>query len=106
MTTRAELARRRAEEQPDRRVELPDAREARGQGELADAQVRRLEQHASRLGALRPGEGERTGADRVQQASMDVTLAVAEPRGEPADALAIDDAVGDQPHRATDEVGA
>ena len=37
---------------------------------------------------------------------MNVPLGVAEPPREPGDALAVDDAVGDQPHRAPDEVAA
>ena len=37
---------------------------------------------------------------------VELAHAVAEPRGEPGDALAVDDAVADQPHRARDDVGA
>ena len=44
--------------------------------------------------------------DHGHELAVHVALGVAEPRGETADALAIDDAVGDQAHRAPDEVGA
>ena len=42
----------------------------------------------------------------VDEQAVEVALAVAEPGGEPGDALAVDDAVGDEPHRPADDVGA
>ena len=46
------------------------------------------------------------GAELGDELAVQVALAVAEPPREPGDALAVDDAVGDQPHRAADDVGA
>ena len=71
----------------------------------ANGSVGRLDQHPRGLRPLGAGQRDRTGADLGDELAVQVPLAVAEPAGEPGDALAVDDAVGDQPHRATDEVG-
>ena len=87
-------------------VELAHAREAGGERDLGEREVGRLDQRARRLRALRAGERERPGPELCRDEAVELAHAVAEPRGEPGDALAIDDAVADQAHRARDDVGA
>ena len=102
----AQLGRRRREHLADRLVELADAREAGRERDLGERQRGRLDQQAGGLRALRAGERERPGAELGDELAVQVALAVAEPRGEPSHALAVDAAVADQPHRAADHVGA
>ena len=103
---RAQLARRRGEHLPDRRVELAHALKARREGHLDDRDTRRLEQDPRRLSALRTREREWPGADDGNELAVDMALAVAEAASEPADAIAVDDAVGNQAHGPPDEIGA
>jgi hypothetical protein len=56
--------------------------------------------------ARRAGERERSGPDLGGEQAMEVALGVAEPARETGDTLPVDDAVGDEPHRASDGVGA
>jgi hypothetical protein len=56
--------------------------------------------------APRAGERERTGPDLGGKQAVEVALGVAEPARKPGDALPVADAVGDEPHRASDGVGA
>ena len=65
-----------------------------------------LDQRPRGLGALGTGERERAGAELVGQHPVELAHAVAEAAGEAGDALAVDHAVGDQPHRPADEVAA
>lgn len=58
------------------------------------------------MGALGPGEGHGPGAEFRGELPLDLPGAVAEPRGEPGDALAVHDAVGDEPHGPADDVRA
>lgn len=51
-------------------------------------------------------ERERTGPDPCGKQAVEVALGVAEPAHEPGEALPVDDAGGDEPHRASDSVGA
>ncbi len=102
----AQLAGRQREHLLDRRVELAHAVKARRERHLDDRQLRRLDQDARRLRALGAGERERAGADDRDELAVHVTLGVAEPAREADDALAVDQAVGDQPHRAPDEIRA
>ena len=53
-----------------------------------------------------PGERERATADDRDELAMHVALGVAKPPREAANAFAVDHAVGDQPHRASDEIRA
>ena len=101
-----QLARRQREHLAHRVVELAHAREAGRERDLGEAELGRLDQRARRLRALRAGERERPGAELRGDEPVELAHAVAEPRGEPGDALAVDDAVADQPHRARDDVGA
>ena len=70
-----------------------------------ERQLGRLDQHAGALGALRTSERDRARADLGGQLPVQVPLAVAEPLAEFGDASAVDDAVGDQAHRAPDQIG-
>lgn len=57
------------------------------------------------MGALCLGEGDRSGAQFRGELPLHLAGAVAESRGEPGDALAVDDAVGDETHGAAHDVG-
>ena len=46
------------------------------------------------------------GADLVDQRAVHLPLGVAQPPGQARDAVAVDDAVGDQAQRAADEIAA
>jgi hypothetical protein len=105
---------RRPRPQPARRVcerlahgvvALAHAGEAGGEGHVGDKEIGRLEQDARRLAALRPGEGERASAHLGRDEAVQLARAVAETAGQSFDALAVDDAVTDQPHGAGDDVG-
>src|SRR5215203_4576229 len=54
--------------------------------------------------AVSTRQGEWTGAELGGQHAGEVPRRVAEPCSEPGHALALDDAVGDEPHRAGGEV--
>jgi hypothetical protein len=85
---------------------LPDTPEAGGQRDVSDRQRRPLEEHSRRLRALRARQGKRTRADHGHERAMYMALGVAQLLRQAADAVAVDHAVGDQAHRATDQVGA
>ena len=87
----AQLPWRQGEDLPHRVVELPDAAEAGGEGDLGEGQVGRLGEDAGDLGTVRPGEGERPGAELGHERPLELAAAVAEPAGETTDAVAIDD---------------
>ena len=71
----------------------------------ANGIVGRLDQDPGGLGATGPGQRERTGAELGGEQPVEVPRGVADPGGEALDAVALDDAVGDQPHRAAGDVG-
>ena len=71
----------------------------------AEVKVGRLQQNACVLCTGSPGDRQGPGADNTGQHPMYVTLAESELRGKPRHALAIDHAVGNQPHRAADRIG-
>ena len=75
-------------------------------GDVDQPQGAGLDQHPRRLGALGAGERERAGAQLGAQLAVQVALAVGQPPGEPRDPLAVDDPVGDQPHRAGRQIAA
>src|SRR5687767_14883228 len=54
--------------------------------------------------SLGAGDGQRTGAQLFAHDAGQMALAVAEPASEAADAFAVHDTVGDQPHRSGDDV--
>jgi hypothetical protein len=85
-------------------VELPDAGEPRRERHIGDGQVGRHQQRARVLGAVGPGERERAGAQLGHEHAGQVARRVAEAGGEAGDALALHDAVGDEPHRAAREI--
>ena len=63
-----------------------------------------VEQHPRGLRAVRAGERERPGAELGGEHAGEVPGGVAESRGEAGHALALDDAVGDEPHGPRGEV--
>ncbi len=87
-------------------VELPHAGESGGEGDLGDGQRGGLEQYPRGVGALGAGEGHRAGAEFGVELALELAGAVAQAAGESGDALAVDDAVADQPHGAADHIGA
>ena len=101
-----QLARRPGEDGPDRVVELPQAGEPGGEGDLPEGQVGRLDEDPCRLRALRARETERSRAELVAQQAPELARAVGEPPRQPVHAFAVDDAVGDQAHGAPRHVGA
>ena len=64
-----------------------------------------LEQHPRRLAALGPGQGQWPGAHFGGEETVELAGAVAEPAGQTFDAVAVDDAVANEPHGAGDDVG-
>ncbi len=87
-------------------VELADAGEPGGEGDIGDREGRGLQQHPCSLRALRPGQRQRPGADLGDQQAVQLPLGVAEPAGQAGHAVAVDDAVADQPQRPAGDVGA
>ena len=57
------------------------------------------------MGPLRPCQRERAGAELVGELAVQVPRAVVEPSGQPGNTFPVDDAVGDEPHGAADEIG-
>ena len=103
---RPERHRGDSEDLLDRFVELPHAREAGREGDLCGTEPCRLEQDPRRLSALGPGERQRTRPYLGDQQPVEMSLAVSEPAGQSRHAVPVDDAVGDEAHRAPDRVGA
>ena len=102
----AQLAGRGGEHLADRVVELAHAAEPGGEGDGGERHRRRLDQDAGGAGALGAGDGDRSGAELVEHEPVEVALAVVEVAGEAGDAVAVDDAVGDEAHRPGDDVTA
>ena len=85
-------------------VELADAREARGERDIAERQVGRLDEYPRGFGALSPCQRQRVRAHLGLQQTLELTRRVADTGRQPGHALAVDGAVGDQPHGAGDDV--
>jgi len=100
-----ELAGRRGEDGPHGFVELADAGEAGGEGNLRDGQAGRLQQQPRGVGPPGARQGERPRAELGYEEAVQVALGVAQAAGEAGDALAVHDAVGDQAHRPASDVG-
>src|SRR5207302_3447158 len=94
------------EDVPNRVIELPDALEAGGERDVGERKVRRFDQRSGGLRPLRARDRERTGAQLTEQQPVQVAFADGEPLSESGNTFAIDDTVGDQAHRPTDEVAA
>lgn len=86
-------------------VEGADGGEPGGEGHVAHRQLGGLDEQPCRLGALRPGQGQRPGAELGAELPFDLAGRVAEPGGETGHALAVDDPVLDEPHGAGHGVG-
>ena len=95
----AQIAGRRGVHLAHRVVELADAAEPGGEGDVGHAKSAGLDQGPGGLGALRPRQRQRSGAELVGEQPIEVADAVAEPVREAGHAFTVDDAVGDQPHR-------
>ena len=102
----AQIARGGGEHFANGVVELAHTAEPGGEGDVGHRQIRRLDQDPRGLGTLRPGERQGPGAELVGQQPVEVTAAVAEMLGQPRHALTVDETVGDQAHRPSDEVAA
>ena len=97
----AQLGRRGGVHLLERVVELPDAGEPGGEGHVDRAPVGRLQQDPGVVGATGPRQRQRPGAELGDEQPVEVARAVAEARGQPLDALPVDDPVGDEAHGAT-----
>ncbi len=101
----AQLARRRGVDLADGVVELPDAGEPGRERHVGERHRRGLHQHPGGLGALCPRQRQRARTELGDEEPVEVAGGVADPAREPLDALALDDPVGDQPHRPSGRVG-
>ena len=100
------LARGRGEDVSDRVVELTDAMESGRHGRIGEGHGGRLDQEPGRVGALGARQCDWACANLLGQESPKMAIAEAHSPGEPGDSLAVDDAVCDQAHGASDTVGA
>ncbi|CAM5247048.1 hypothetical protein SCALM49S_03143 [Streptomyces californicus] len=91
---------------PDGVVELADAGETGRENDVGHRQPGGLEEHPGGVGALGAGERDGPGAQLSVELALDLPGAVAQPPGESGDALAVHDAVADEPHRPADDVRA
>ena len=101
----AELGGRGGVDLADGLVELPDAGEAGGERHVAEGHGRGLHEHPRGLRPAGPGQGERPGPELGDEQPVEVPRGVADPVREPLDPVALDDPVGDQPHRPAGDVG-
>ena len=103
---RAQLERRHPEHLAHGLVELADAREPGRERDVGRGQVGADEQHPGGVRAVGAAERERPRAEFGGEQPGEVPRGVSEPPREPRHALALDDAVGDEPHRARGGVAA
>ena len=87
-------------------VELADAGEPGAERDLRERQVGGLDEHPGGLGPLGAGQGDRAGADLGDELAVQWRSLYPSRPGETADALAVDDAVGDEAHRPAHDIGA
>ena len=90
----------------DRVVELTHAGEPGRECNVGHRELGRLDQQPGRLGPLGARQGERPGPQLGHEDPLELAVAVVEPRRQPAHAVAVDDAVGDEPHGPRHHVGA
>ena len=88
------------------RVELADAGEAARERDLGDRHARLPQQPPRGLQPHRPGQRERARPEFGHHQAVQVAFGHGQPARQPGDPVLIDVSVGDQPHRAGDEVGA
>ena len=101
----AQLGRGEREDLADGVVALADAAEAGGEGDVGHREVGRLDQQPGRLRPLGAGQGQRPRSHLGHQQPVELALAVAEAGRQPAHPVAVDGAVGDQPHGPGHHVG-
>jgi hypothetical protein len=87
-------------------VELAHAGEPGRERHVGHPERRRLDQQPRRVRPVRPGERQRPRPEFRGEHPVELALRITQSSGEPADAVALDDAVGDEPHRPGGEVGA
>jgi hypothetical protein len=85
-------------------VELADAGEPGSEGDIAERQIGGFDQHPRCLAALRSGQCERARAHLGLQHPFQLTSGVTDLRGQSGDAVPVNGAIGDQPHRPGDDV--
>ena len=103
---RPQLLRGHVVDLADHLVALTDAREPRGERGVRDGQVRLRQQGARRLRSVGAGERERSGAEFLGQHAGEVPRGIPHAPREPQHALAVHDALGDEPHGAPHHVPA
>ena len=101
-----EGGRRHRKDLADGLVELAHAAESGGKGDVRDFHGGGDQQGAGGLGAARPRQGQRAGAEFVAEDPVELARGVAEPGRQPLDAVAVDHAVIDQPHGPAGDIGA
>lgn len=104
--TGAQGARGQREDLADGVVEGAHGGEAGRERDVRHGQFGRLYEEPGGPGALGAGQRQGPGADFGEELAFHLAAAVAEAGGEAGHAVAVDDAVGDQPHGAGDQVGA
>ena len=86
-------------------VELADAAEAGGEGDVGEGEVGGLHQGAGGLGPLGPGQGLGPGAHLGDEEALELAGAVAEAGGQAGHPLAVHHPVGDEPHGPGHHIG-
>ena len=102
----AQLERRHPEDLANGLVELADTGEPGRECDVGCRQVGADEQHAGRVSAVGAAQRERPRAELGGEEAREVPRRIAEAPREAGDALALDDAVGDEPHRTGRRVAA
>lgn len=87
-------------------VELTDAGESRGEGDLAHRQRRGFDEGPGRAHPFGPGQRQRSGAELLVHEARQLSGTVAEFRGQGLDSPAVDDAFADEAHGPGDDITA
>src|SRR5699024_8800414 len=87
-------------------VELADAREACGEGDVADRHRRGFDQGAGGADPLGAGQGQRSDTELFLHESTELSGTVPERRGQSLDPTAIEDTVAEESHGAGHDVTA
>src|SRR5699024_10012379 len=87
-------------------IELTDACEPCGEGDVADRHRRGFDEGAGGAHALGAGQGQRSDTELFLHESPELSGTVSERRGQSFDSPAIDDTVADESHGAGHDVAA